>query len=586
MDKKSKLGRLGTASVVVVVLVTSGLIGASAQGKDTEAAVPDLSNLSHVFNFRPPSPPATSNRRGSDHEFYTALVPKRNYATGQLLDGAGNPLPLGDPPVMVVRDFAVMGSYNGGGWIFDITDPEAVQFVVNVPCNQTQNDVQLKQFGQRWVLALTRDGTGQPCVPNSFGPAGTAGIAVFDVTDPYAFTPMYSFRNTGGAHNFTFHPTKPYGWVSTGDLPGGLNHIPIIDFTNVDNPVQVADIAVEGGPHDVSFSVDGLRGFVASENNHRIYDTTNPAAPAEVSPAINPNAGTYAHGLDPTPDRTIMAATNESLALGGFFLSGSGICPGEGVTFYNIAGGMEAAPVPLGEFVADIQGPSSSVPDPRACTGHVGKMAPNSKVMVLGWYRGGARVVDFSNPSMPVERAHAVMDTPTPGAEVWSAKFYKGPYVYTSDTIRGFDVFKWTGPGTAPWLGVADLALTKTGSPARVPTGRDVTYTVSVTNGGPDLAEGVIVTDVLPPSVSFVSATASQGSCGLSQADVKCILGNLRSGATATIEIVVTARQAGTSTNTASVTSFASDPNPANNSDSVDTSVCRITSRPTSIPCP
>jgi uncharacterized repeat protein (TIGR01451 family) len=343
---------------------------------------------------------------------------------------------------------------------------------------------------------------------------------------------------------------------------------------------------VEGGPHDVSFSPDGLRGYVASENNHRIYDTTNPAAPTEVSPAINPNAGTYAHGLDPTPDRRIMAATNESLLLGGFFAPNSSVCPGEGVTFYNIQGANETAPVPLGEYVANIQGPSTSVLDPRACTGHVGKMAPNSRVMVLGWYRGGVRVVDFSNPSMPAERGRAVMDTPAPGAEVWSAKFYKGPYVYASDTLRGFDVFRWTGPGVAPWLGVADLSLTKTGSPDRVATGRNLTYTVSVTNGGPDLAEGVLVTDVLPPSVSFVSATASQGSCGLSQGDVKCILGNLTSGATATMEIVVRPRQAGIITNTASVTSFASDPNPGNNSDSVETSVCRITSRPTSISCP
>ena len=536
--------------------------------------------MAHVYQFRPPAPPAQSTRRGSDHEFYTALVPKRNYATGQLLDAAGNPLPTGSPPVMVVRDFAIMGSYAGGAWVFDITDPEAVQFVSNIPCNQTQNDVQIKQFGNRWVLALTRDGSAVPCIASPvLGATSGAGIAVFDVTDPYAFQPMYSFRNVGGAHNFTFHPHKPYGWVSTGDLPGALNHIPIIDFTNVDNPTLVADPQLEGGPHDILFSTDGLRAFVAAENNHRIYNTTNPAAPTEVFGGLTPNTGTYAHGLDPTPDRRIMVGTNESLALGGFFAAGSSVCPGEGLTFYDIEGGMESAPQPLSYFVADVRGPS--VGDDRACTAHVGKVAPNNRAMTLGWYRGGVRVVDFSNPSAPLEVGRAVMD----GAEVWAAKFYKGPYVYASDTRRGFDVFKWTGAGPAPWLGQANLSITKADSRDPIPVGRTLTYTLTVSNAGPDAAFDVFVQDNLPAGVDFVSATPTQGSCGQTAGIVTCSLGGLVSGGTATVNVVVIPRSAGLITNTASVSASTGDPVGGNNTTSQATSVCRITSRPTSIRC-
>jgi hypothetical protein len=332
-----------------------------------------------------------------------------------------------------------MGSYGGGAWVFDITDPENVRFVTNIECNQTQNDVQIKQFGQRWILALARDGGTRPCVAKTFNGSAGAGIAVFDVSDPYSFQPMYSFRTEGGAHNFTFHPTKPFGWVSTGDLPGALNHIPIIDFTNVDEPTLAADIDVEGGPHDISFSPDGLRAFVASENNYRIYDTTDPKAPVLVSRV--PNAGTYAHGYDPTPDRKIAIATNESLALGGFFAKG--VCPGEGMTFFSIEGTREQTPVPTGQFFANVQGP---VPDNRACTGHVGKVDNNT--LVSGWYIGGVRVVDFSNPNLPTEVGSAVMQ----GAEVWAAKWFKGPYIFAADMRRGFDVFRWTGSTPAPWL--------------------------------------------------------------------------------------------------------------------------------------
>lgn len=579
MDGRRRFLRMATASAVALGLVTTGLIGNSSATDSADAAVPEFNNLAFVGQFLPPSPPAQATRRGSDHEFYTALVPKRNYATGQLLDEVGNPLPGGSEPVMVVRDFAVMGSYGGGAWILDITDPEAMQFVSNVPCNQTQNDIQIKQFGDRWVLALTRDGTTSPCIASPvFGP-NNGGIAVFDITDPYAFQPMYSFRNTGGAHNFTFHPHKPYGWVSTGDLPGGANHIPVIDFTNVDAPTLVADPASVGGPHDILFSTDGLRAYVASENNHRIYDTTNPAAPTEVFQGLTPNTGTYAHGLDPTPNRNIMIATNESLVLGGFFASGTSVCPGEGLTFYNIAGANETAPAPLGEFVIDMRGPS--VGDGRACTGHVGRVAPNGRAITLGWYRGGVRVVDFSNPSLPTEVGKAVLD----GTEVWAAKFYRGPYVYASDTRLGFLVFKWTGATPAPWLGSANVSISKAASRSRIPVGRTLTYTLTVSNAGPDAAFDVFVRDDLPAGVDFVSATASQGSCGEAASIVTCSLAGLVNGGTATVTIQVIPRSAGSITNTATVTPATDDPVGSNNTASVTTSVCRISSRPASIPC-
>jgi uncharacterized delta-60 repeat protein/uncharacterized repeat protein (TIGR01451 family) len=131
----------------------------------------------------------------------------------------------------------------------------------------------------------------------------------------------------------------------------------------------------------------------------------------------------------------------------------------------------------------------------------------------------------------------------------------------------------------------ADLAFSKTDPPGRVPTGRNMTYTLTVTNNGPDAAAGVTVTDQLPPSVTFVSATPSQGSCGESGGIVTCNLGTMGNGVTATVEIVVRPTVAGTITNTASVTSSTPDPNQGNNSDSENTSVCRITSRRSSIPC-
>jgi hypothetical protein len=445
------------ATIAVLASSMSGAAGRSDEPvrrqtsavAEAPAGVPEMVNFEHVYNYTPVADTLDPNGKGTDHEFFTAQVPKRDYTTGLLVDAEGKPLGGGQPPVMVTRDFAIMGSYGGGAWIFDITDPEAVQFVRNIPCNQTQNDIQIKQFGTRWVLVLARDGSAAPCVDTAAGGTTGAGLAVFDITDPYAFQPMYNFRTTGGAHNFTFHPTKPVGWVSTGDLPGGpVNHIPIIDFTNVDAPVLAADIPYQGGgPHDIVFSADGLRAFVAGENNFRIFDTTDPLAPVIVNSSLLPNQGTYAHGFDPTPDRKLAVTTNESLVAGGFFGPNTAVCPGEGLNFYRIEGNAETNPVKLNSapFLADVQGPSATPGDDRACTGHVGKLG--NKAMTLGWYIGGVRVVDYSNPAAPTEIGVAVM----PGTEVWSAKWYKGPYVYASDMRRGFDVYRWTGAQPPPW---------------------------------------------------------------------------------------------------------------------------------------
>lgn len=118
----------------------------------------------------------------------------------------------------------------------------------------------------------------------------------------------------------------------------------------------------------------------------------------------------------------------------------------------------------------------------------------------------------------------------------------------------------------------ADLSITKSASPDPVVAGNALTYTLTVTNNGPGDATGVIVTDTLPPEVSLVSATPSQGSC----AGVVCDLGNLNNGASAAITIVSTvdpSTPAGTITNSASVTANEPDPNTADNTASTATSV-------------
>ncbi len=134
----------------------------------------------------------------------------------------------------------------------------------------------------------------------------------------------------------------------------------------------------------------------------------------------------------------------------------------------------------------------------------------------------------------------------------------------------------------------ADLSVAKSDSPDPVTYGQNVTYTVTVTNNGPNNATNVTLTDTLPSNAQLVSATPSQGSCS-GTTTVTCNLGTINNGDNATVTIVVQAKAAGidlvvdddtgtcaytgTMTDTASVTATEHDPNTANNSASADTTI-------------
>jgi uncharacterized repeat protein (TIGR01451 family) len=118
---------------------------------------------------------------------------------------------------------------------------------------------------------------------------------------------------------------------------------------------------------------------------------------------------------------------------------------------------------------------------------------------------------------------------------------------------------------------IADLSITKTAAPVApaYAANTDITYTMTVTNGGPSTASAVTVTDTIPLNMTFVSSMSSQGTC-TGTGPVSCALGTMTSGATATVTVVArTTAQTGFATNVATVSSTTIDPNPANNSASV-----------------
>lgn len=82
---------------------------------------------------------------------------------------------------------------------------------------------------------------------------------------------------------------------------------------------------------------------------------------------------------------------------------------------------------------------------------------------------------------------------------------------------------------------IADLSLTKSVSSATPNVGSNITFTVIVSNAGPDGATGVVVADPLPVGLSFVSAAPSQGSYNAASGDWG--VGSIANGSSATLAI-------------------------------------------------
>jgi uncharacterized repeat protein (TIGR01451 family) len=118
----------------------------------------------------------------------------------------------------------------------------------------------------------------------------------------------------------------------------------------------------------------------------------------------------------------------------------------------------------------------------------------------------------------------------------------------------------------------ADLALALFDNPDPVVVGASLTYSMTVSNLGPATAVSVKLTNTLPASVSFVSASPS-GYILIGNTVVFTNLGNIGSGAQTSATIVVHPTVAGEITNTATVSSSVTDPLKANNTVSVKTIV-------------
>jgi uncharacterized repeat protein (TIGR01451 family) len=109
----------------------------------------------------------------------------------------------------------------------------------------------------------------------------------------------------------------------------------------------------------------------------------------------------------------------------------------------------------------------------------------------------------------------------------------------------------------------ADLALTKTVNNAAPAAGGTVIFTLTVTNNGPNNATGVVVNDLLPNGLAYMS---DDGGGAYNSGTGLWTVGAVVNGASATLHITATAGSTERIDNVAEITAATPlDPNPANN---------------------
>ena len=117
----------------------------------------------------------------------------------------------------------------------------------------------------------------------------------------------------------------------------------------------------------------------------------------------------------------------------------------------------------------------------------------------------------------------------------------------------------------------ADLSIMKTASSETVSPAETLTYTIRVSNLGPDSADAVMLTDTIPALLIDPVYSLDGGATFLPWAGALS-LGTLVASAAKTILIrgAVSSAASGSITNTAAISSTTPDPNPDNNSSSVE----------------
>lgn len=336
--------------------------------------------------------------------------------------------------------FASSAASTGSILVLDVTKPAKPKTVGSIPCNGNQAFMQISHDRKTLVVGEDASHPGDVCMPPD-----STGFYTIDISNPRKPKPRGYAIVARGGHTVTAHPTKPFVYVSYGDVVAtGPPEYEVWSIADPSKPKHVTTAAVTGyhGPHDIAFNADGTRAVAASMSAIQVLDTSDPANPTEVEVLQCPGCS-HNHEAHFTPDGKHVVVSDE--ASGGL----GSPCPLGALYFY--AWDPEGPPYMelIGEWQpAELVTPEAARTNAGLCTSHVFDISPDGTKIAASWHTGGVRVVDVTTMAGVGVGPHGngakeigwyVAD----GADSWSAKFDRtGRYVFVNDANLGFQVFR------------------------------------------------------------------------------------------------------------------------------------------------
>ncbi|HVE94741.1 MAG TPA: hypothetical protein VNB24_07445 [Acidimicrobiales bacterium] len=440
----------------------------------------------------PATPPAeATNGVHSANMTHVANVP---YRFGSDLELTTLTADVGNGPE--ARDFVVAGSEGGGMRLIDVTDPTQPVVAQTFTCAAVQGDIQIFTRDGRTYAGYGIDNSGANlgtkcfqdglALPAQASRAGEApyGTFIIDITNPYVTSGPDRVRVVGwarlasGSHNTTVDPSGRWIYSSNQDLFPRLGvssprfQMEIFDLADLTNPTIATIVPLDTGvgTHDVTFSADGNRAYVAAITHTVIFDTTNKANPTQLGVILDPSVSIH-HQADPVDlgGRRFVVVSDELAGV----LVGSRVCGGGGLHVYDVTGPLELAPVKVGYYGIPRVEPGG---DTR-CSSHVFRVYPEQNLMTIGWYGAGTRVLDVSglvgvsagvSPAVGSvgagirEVGSFFFPSGSTQSETWAAKVHHfdadgSAYIFANDYDRGLDVFRFDAsappaPAVGTWL--------------------------------------------------------------------------------------------------------------------------------------
>ena len=356
----------------------------------------------------------------------------------------------------------------GGLAIVNIADPQHP--FVQGTWNAGQDGITDASFGD---VDLSTDGdlavlTNAHCDPCEEGQVARAVlIDVSDKSNPKLVGKIIDDDTMDYVHTSTLDGKTLYlnPQVAAFYPQPGNAHITAFDISDPSHPVKKGVIAPPGSDvglaHDsyIDHRPDGKTlMYAASVHKSDVIDITDLTKPTWLQSAVS--TYTISHDVQPNHDRSILIVDDEG-ALGGQLDESVSACGklGEGpasadsgsIHFYGAAPDgtfANGGAVHLGSFNA----PTNV--NTGACVAHVFWQAPDENRLTQAYYRTGAFVIDFEDPSAPKMLGWFVADG---GAMYWSNKPHRG-YMYATDMDHGLDILRYTGEGGRRWPATAGPA--------------------------------------------------------------------------------------------------------------------------------